>query len=171
MATYSKEKKAEILKLLEPPTGLSIAEVSKKENISQKTIKVWMDKSKEEESMKNSKKKWNSEEKFHIVMETYSLNEVELAEYARKKGIFLSDIKEWKENCCTANGSKSSKEKSLVDIKKNEKSLKEELKSCKKELNSTKKQLSRKDETIAEVTALLVLKGKAQAIWGESEDE
>ncbi|MFI3255462.1 MAG: hypothetical protein R3Y63_14175 [Eubacteriales bacterium] len=96
MATYSKEKIVEILKLLEPPTGLSIAEVSKKENISQKTIKVWMDKSKEEESMKNSKKKWNSEEKFHIVMETYSLNEVELAEYARKKVFFCQILKNGK---------------------------------------------------------------------------
>jgi hypothetical protein len=31
---------------------------------------------------------WSSEDKFLVVMETYAMNEVELAEYCRKKGLY-----------------------------------------------------------------------------------
>ncbi len=181
MAIYSMDKKSEILQRLAPPESLSIAEVARQEQIPKTTIQGWLDKEKKKswKMMNTGVNSPSSEEKFHIVMETFALNEAELGAYARKKGLMLSDIQSWKENCCSANESKkTAKAKSSEEAKKDEKALKEELKSCKmelkskeKELKSKKKQLIRKDETIAEVTALLVLKGKAQAIWGDNEDE
>lgn len=176
MASYTKERKAEVLQRLEAPENLSIAEVARQEKIPKTTIKGWVDKTKTlEVKEEHSRKERTSEEKFHIVMETFALNESELAEYARKQGVFLADIKEWKKNCCSANEKKvkctKEEKKSLEEVKNREKNLKNELTICKKELKSKEKQLIRKDETIAEVTALLVLKGKAQAVWGDSEDE
>ena len=44
-------------------------------------------------------------------------------------------------------------------------------KKSKKENKSLKKDLSRKEKALAETAALLVLKKKAQEIWGEPEDD
>lgn len=48
--------------------------------------------------------KWSSQEKFLVVMETFAVNEVELAEYCRRKGLYREQIEAWKEVCLQANG-------------------------------------------------------------------
>ena len=104
---------------------------------------------------------WSSENKFAVVVETLTLNEAELAAYCRKKGLYVDQVKSWKESCQQANARTEVKEK---EIKK--RSLKE-----KKEIQSLKKELRRKEKALAETAALLVLRKKADAIWGESEDD
>ncbi len=47
----------------------------------------------------------------------------------------------------------------------------EEHKNLKKEISILKKDLSRKDKALAETAALLILKKKAQEIWGEPEED
>ena len=39
-----------------------------------------------------------------IVVETAKMNESELAEYAHQKGLFVEQIKAWKDACLQANG-------------------------------------------------------------------
>jgi hypothetical protein len=46
-----------------------------------------------------------------------------------------------------------------------------EAKKDKKQINQLEKELRRKDKALAETAALLVLRKKANAIWGEDEDE
>ena len=47
---------------------------------------------------------WSTQDKFLVVVETASMNETELAEYARKKGLYVEQIKAWKDACMNANG-------------------------------------------------------------------
>ena len=96
-----------------------------------------------------------------IVVETASLNESELAEYARKKGLYVEQIKAWKDACMNANGG----------IAKEAARLNRELKDSQKERKKLEKELQRKEKALAEVAALLVLSKKANAIWGDPEDE
>jgi transposase len=49
--------------------------------------------------------------------------------------------------------------------------LLDEVKVLRLENNELKKNLNRKDRALAETTALLVLKKKADAIWGDNEDD
>jgi len=49
--------------------------------------------------------------------------------------------------------------------------LKKDLQSMTKEAEKLKKELERKDKALAEAAALLVLSKKANAIWGEFEEE
>ena len=49
--------------------------------------------------------------------------------------------------------------------------LNRELKDSKKERRKLEKELQRKEKALAEAAALLVLSKKANAIWGDSEDE
>ena len=42
-----------------------------------------------------SKNNWTTEDAFYIFNETSALSETELAEYCRKKGICVDDVKAW----------------------------------------------------------------------------
>lgn len=89
------------------------------------------------------------------------MNEIELAEYAREKGIFVDDIKVWRDACISANGGVA-REAALY---------KKELKASEKENKRLSKELERKNAALAETAALLVLRKKANAIWGDPEEE
>ncbi|QOY37727.1 transposase [Anaerobacillus isosaccharinicus] len=95
-------------------------------------------------------------------METYSLNEIQLAEYCRKKGLFKEQVKAWREGCLNANSPKP------VDQSKQ---LNHELKEEKNRSKILEKDLRKKEKALAEAAALLLLRKKAQAIWGDQEDE
>lgn len=86
------------------------------------------------------------------------MNETELAEYACKKGLYVEQIKAWKNACLNANGG----------IVKEAARLNRELKDSEKELRKLEKELQRKEKALAEAAALLVLLKKANAIWGGS---
>lgn len=40
--------------------------------------------------------KWPAEHRFSVVLETASLSEMELADYCRRQGIFVEQVKEWR---------------------------------------------------------------------------
>ncbi len=84
------------------------------------------------------------------------MNEQELAEYARKKGLYVEQIIEWRDACMNANGG----------VAKQAAMLNKELKESEKERKKIEKELLRKDKALAEAAALLVLSKKANAIWG-----
>jgi len=94
------------------------------------------------------------------VLETATMNEAEIAEYCRKKGLYVDQIAVWKQACVQANAVTQEQEKASRAS-----SFKD-----KREIQSLKKQLRRKDRALAETAALLVLRKKADAIWGEDED-
>ena len=89
------------------------------------------------------------------------MNETELAEYARKKELYVEQIKSWKDACLNANGG----------VAKETARLNRELKDSEKERKKLEKELQRKEKALAEAAALLVLSKKANAIWGEPEGE
>ena len=89
------------------------------------------------------------------------MNETELAEYARKKGLYVEQIKAWKDACMNANGG----------IAKEAARLNRELRDSEKERRKLERELARKEKALAETAALLVLRKKADAIWGDPEEE
>lgn len=162
---YSKELKASILSRILPPGNEPIAKVAKEAGLSEQTIRNWKAAALKDgiDSIdgESSANKWTSQDKFQIVVETIGMNEIELAEYAREKGIFVDDIKVWRDACISANGGVA-REAALY---------KKELKASEKENKRLSKELERKNAALAETAALLVLRKKANAILGDSEEE
>ena len=70
------------------------------------------------------------------------MNETELAEYARKKGLYVEQIKAWKDACMNANGG----------IAKEASRLNRELKDSEKERRKLEKELHRKEKALAELS-------------------
>ena len=92
-------------------------------------------------------------------MASAHLDEVALGAYCRKHGLYSFQLDEWKKEFLNSDsGSKKSKESS-------------EIYGLKAENNSLKKNLLRKDRALAETTALLVLKKKADLLFGGQEDD
>ncbi|MGO5164199.1 transposase [Fusicatenibacter saccharivorans] len=157
---YSPELKDALLRRMLPPNNESITKISREEGISEQTLRNWRDKARKEgyaapgtDAVPDD---WSTQDKFLVVVETASMNETELAEYARKKGLYVEQIKAWKDACMNANGG----------IAKEASRLNRELKDSEKERRKLEKELQRKEKALAEAAALLVLSKKANAIWG-----
>lgn len=106
--------------------------------------------------------RWSSQDKFRVVLETASLNETELAEYCRRKGLYVEQVNAWRESCEQAN-SPASPAKIRLEREKE--------KAINKRIKQLERELLRKDAALAETAALLVLRKKAEALWGKDEDE
>ena len=162
---YSKEFKDSILKRLNQPSNETVASVSEETNVPKATIYQWIKNNNKSEKSNpvnlKSKANWTSEDKFHIVLETAAFSESELAEYCRRKGIYVEEVKSWKEQCLSANTAVKENPTKLKDSLKEEQTINKEL----------KKELRRKEKALAETAALLVLRKKAHAIWGDDEEE
>jgi transposase len=152
-------------KLLMPegPTALSL---SQKTGISQGSLSRWVQEYKNkgisqmtEESRRPQD--WSPPERFDAILTSQTLKGNELGAYLRKNGLTSSHLEKWKldfikstENPKVGRKPKSTTEKELI-----------------KENKSLKRDLHRKNKALAEASALLILKKKAQAIWGDHEDD
>ena len=155
---YSREFKESVLRRLEEPTNESIASICEEHGISRSTIYKWINEKNDDKqpNLEKNKSKWSSEDKFQIVLETATLTELELGEYYRRKGIYVSDVKAWRDQCAKANSAISE------DPKKLKNQLKEEIEKSK----SLEKELKRKEKALAEAAALFVLRKKPKRSGG-----
>lgn len=162
MAAYSKEFKDEVIKEMLPPHNTPVKELVAKYGIHEQTLYKWKKKAKQGgavmQKSKSSTEKYSRETQLQIIIETGSMNQQELSEYCRKKGLYVEEIESWK--AAFINGSSNV-----------ESELKSELKSKEAKLAKTQKDLDRKDKALAEAAALLVLQKKMRAIWNSDEED
>ena len=160
---YPKERKEAILKKMMPPDNQSIANLAKAEGVSEGTLYNWRDEARKQGILlpdgNINPKGWTTRDKFAAVVESVLLNEIELGEYCRKKGIYPEQIKSWREACEQAND---------WDKAQNKK-LKKQQQEDRQRFKSLERELIRKEKALAETAALLVLQKKARAIWGDKE--
>ena len=165
MVRYSNERKASILNKLLPPSNKSVAEVAKEEGVSAQTLYNWHSKAKESGLPVPGKtpttEHWSADTKLAVVIETAPLCESELSQYCREKGLYVEQVKTWREQCL--GGFQSSREHA--------RDAKIQAKSDRAEIKHLKKDLRRKEKALAETAALLVLRKKLNALWGEEDEE
>lgn len=89
------------------------------------------------------------------------LSENEIATYCRKKGLYVEELNDWRKQCLRAN----------TTVLEDPERLKIELRDEKQKSKLLEKELRRKEKALAETAALLVLRKKAEAIWGDPEEE
>ena len=165
MKRYSAERKESILRRMMPPENKLISELARENGITEQTLYTWRRNLKSQGvpvpgNGKNAEE-WSSKDKFSVVLETAQLNEAELAEYCRRKGLFIEQIAVWRDACQEANaqlGAQTREERAQG-------------KSDRKRIKELEKELRRKEKALAEAAALIILRKKAQAIWGDREDD
>ena len=90
------------------------------------------------------------------VLEAASLSEDALGGFLRRKGLYRTHLEQWRQQML--HGLEVKKRRSKSPAKD-------------RQLRELEKELRRKDAALAETAALLVLKKKAQAIWGDEDDD
>ncbi len=149
------------------PGGVTASVLSKETGVSQPTLSKWKKSRAKIDVMSNEKRSrrrpqdWSGEEKLKAIIETAKMSEEELGSYLRREGLHSTDLEQWSGDFLEAHDShltKGGKRKRFVSEEK-------------KKIKELEREVRRKDKALAEATALLILKKKAELIWGLVEDD
>lgn len=165
MARFNEDFKMSIIQRMMPPQSESVISLAKETGLSEAALYRWKKSAKAKgiaiPSGKIASERWSTQDKFSIVVETARMSEIELAAYARSKGLYVEQIQAWRDACMQANGGIAQQ---AGQLQKNNREKDRQIKKLSQELR-------RKESALAETAALLVLRKKANAIWGDNEDE
>lgn len=165
MPKYSDERRAAVLKKLLPPLNEPIAKVSAQENIGQQTLYNWRAQARREGVPAPGPDRigdnWSGEAKFAVAVETATLDEQALSEYCRTKGLYVEQVKQWRQDCIA--GAQQAGHVQSTD--------KARTKADRKKIRALEKELLRKERALAETAALLVLRKKLNALLDSGEGE
>ena len=163
MRNYSEEFKSTMVAKLAIPYGISVVELSQEVGIPHQTLSRWVKEYANFRGNGGGKMKskrpedWTAEEKLKAIVEYENLDEEQRGKYLREKGLHSVHLERWQQEFVEAYAYRKKKTRGGDPRQKRIKELEDDL--------------SKKNRALAETAALLVLKKKAQAIWGDPEDE
>lgn len=165
MGRYSEEFRVHVVRQMMPPDAVSVEDLSRETGVTATTLYNWRKRFRSKGVVVPGKKgkadQWSSEDKFAVVVETSPMNESELSEYCRRTGLYQEQIASWRRACLLANESAD----------KLSKAAKRQKQEDRKKVKGLERELRRKEKALAEAAALLILKKKAEARWGDAEDD
>lgn len=168
---YTDAIKASVLSKALAPNAPGVIELAKEFNIPKATIYTWMydmkNKNIKKARVQQRPKDQSPTSKLQAVMDTLGKTEQEQSAYCRTQGIYYNHIESWKQQILESLGAATN----TADKGSNTKENKAANQRIQDEMKQLKSDLNRKDKALAELTALLVLKKKADLLWGDSEDD
>ncbi len=160
---YSEEFKNAMIQKMTQPGAKTQTALGAEHGVSSKTLSRWLQERGRVGTMLNNKRRpqdWAPTEKLEAVITYEKLSEAERGKYLRTQGLYTATLEQWKKEILEVletaeRGKKSTRQKDPKDQR----------------IKELEKDLRYKEKALAETAALLVLKKKAQAIWGDREDE
>ena len=159
MGEYADSFKEAMVKKMTGSEPRSATSLAVEVGVPQSTLSRWMRQygrlgaAEAEGSMGKRTQQWGPEEKLRAVLEYEKLDEEVRGKYLREKGLYSVDVERWRSEMLAAVGKRP----------KNRDAQGQRIRELETELR-------RKEQALAETAALLVLKKKAQEIWGDRED-
>lgn len=154
MKTYSEELKASIIVKLLPPNHASVPALAREYGIPRDTLYSWRRQAGSQGALPATPAgtvgALSGAEKFAVVVETATLNELDLGAYCRRKGLFAEQIATWRTSCQRANDAQPSA------------SERAERRAEREQIKQLSHELQRKDKALAEAAALLLLQKKSR---------
>lgn len=141
----------------------SVASIAKRHHVGYSTLQKWVKRFSDTGTVGTTSQSSQGalisrEEQFNHIVATHHLDALSLGKYCREHGLYSHQLQQWRITLMNPdNGNK-----------KNAQSA--ELKQLKIENKRLQKELRRKEKALAEASALLIMKKKADLIWGGSED-
>lgn len=162
---YSTEFKEKLLAKALSPNAPRVVELARRAGIPSATLHTWIHMRKQNKTTKVNNtipirpKDITAEVKLQAVTDTLNATEEERSAYCRKHGFYIHHLDEWKQQLLASF--------QPIDTKNN----KAEYRQLIGENKELKRELARKEKALAEASALLILKKKANLLWGESEED
>ncbi len=142
-----------------------MSEIAKEEGISEGTLYNWRKAARAQGRLMpdgdTSPSGWGSSDKFAAVLETASMNQAGLSAYCRQKGLYPEQLAQWRMACEQANDWNRAQTQQMKAARRTDE----------QRIKTLERELRHKEKALAETAALLVLRKKAQAIWGDPKDE
>lgn len=150
--------------------GRSANSVAQEVGVNQPTLSKWLrdarrvpvvSKSSKPEAGKETSRRpedWSAEEKLDVVLEARGLGEAELGELLRRRGLHEEQLTRWR---------KAVESGALESLRGGRKSGAKS--GDAKRIKELERELRRKEKALAEAAALLVLRKKVQALWGDED--
>ena len=164
MRLYPEEQKTRLIERMLPPQAVPVPQLSRETGIPADTLYDWRRQARRARGLGpapvGNGERWSAAEKFAMVVEAAALNEAEQGEYCRQRGLYPEQLQTWRRACEQANAGQAGP---LAQSK-------HDAQTDKRRLQALERELRRKDKALAEAAALLVLRKKAEAIWGTDED-
>lgn len=101
---------------------------------------------------------WSPEEKLAALIEAAPLSDEELGAFLRRRGLHAAQLSEWRQQVLEGLGTAPQKGRKGGSAEA-------------RRVRELERELHRKDKALAETAALLALKKKARAIWGDADDD
>lgn len=161
---YSQEFRDSVVRRALAPGAPTLECLTNELGLGKSTISRWIEKASSVGDMSRRKVKGRRPndrtpaEKLQLVIEATALSDDELGEFLRRNGIHSAQLEQWRKDALTGLGAPLRQS----SIKNSPES---------KRIRELEREVTRKDKALAETAALLVLKKKAQAIWGEEDDD
>ena len=159
MTSYSPAFKARVVQRLVGPRAISANRLALSVGVSQETLSRWLREAHSVEGMTTTKRriKWTGAEKLRVVIAAQGLSETELGALLRREGLHAAQLTEWRTAAETALGTPAVRVKPGPSVET-------------PRIQALERERRRKDRALAETAALLVLKKKVRAIWGDADD-
>jgi len=158
---YSKKFRLQMVQRLVGPHRVSASALSAEVGVPQSTLSRWLrdartmgpmtDDTRHDDSHKPPRRR-SPEERLRVVLEASELEGEELGAFLRAEGVHEAQLAQWRD-AALAGVKGASKRKGRSPEAKRIRKLEAEIR--------------RKDKALAETAALVVLQGKAEALWGE----
>ena len=161
---YTPEQRQWALAQMKAPHNRTVVDLAKETGITSVTLRTWRNARRAKGELVPSgeaSKDWSGSAKFRVVMETAPLSAEELGEYCRSQSILPEQVRQWRQACEQANEPQALLNGAVAVVHPG----------AAQQIRELERELRRKNEALAETAALLVLRKKADAIWGKEEDE
>jgi len=158
---YSRRMKESALRKVLPPENRSVSEVALEMGVSDQTIYNWKRQAEDgtlSTEGTGSPRDTVQLERYNLLLESKSLDEKDLGAWLRGKGLHSEHLTLWQQEIQDTLSNKDN-------------TIREENRRLKKEKKELERELRRKEKALAEMAALVILKKKAEAIWGDKGDE
>lgn len=169
---YSEAMKARMIKRMTGPNAMSATTVSQQTGIPQPTLSRWLraagtlrlvskdqDMPPDANVPRKRAQDWTAQEKLQAVVETAAMSDDELGAYLRRNGLHREQLESWREQAAGALANDGARRRRGGPTPEQ------------KRIRELERELRRKEKALAEAAALLVLKKKADALFGVEEDD
>lgn len=151
MVKYTEAFMAKMVRKMLPPGAVSPSALAAETGVGQTTLWRWLQEARTVGVMDKPAKKWTPIEKLRVVVEASKISDDALGGFLRSEGLHEAQLKEWRMAAEAA-----------FDAPRAGKNSPEA-----KKIKALEREVLRKDKALAEAAALLILKKKAEALWGD----
>jgi transposase len=177
MAEYTEGFRRRMVERMTAPGAISATALAAEVGVTQPTLSRWLREAANVDDVARSKKTktgapdantprrhasaWSAEEKFAAVLEAAAVSDSALGGWLRAKGLHEEDLVRFRDEVRSA---------ALAGMRPSTKPTKESA-GDRKRIKELERELKRSNAALAETAAILVLRKKAVALWGEEGDD